>query len=175
MQRKAKIPVPSLQKQSERELFTYYRLFFSTGLAKQVRESQFRRKKTSDMEYRIGNGMQAACLECGCEIYGRSDKKFCSEHCKNSFNNRKRTEVDKEYRKTIKALENNRRILEGLLLSGVKSIDIDRIVELGFDIKHMTGHRKTETGHNEYDCFDIRYCQTGRKIFRIRKTTTPRR
>lgn len=128
-----------------------------------------------DMEYGIDREVQANCLECGTELYGRSDKKFCSEHCKNSYNNRRRSQGTEEFRRTIRVLENNHRILEGLILSGTRSIALESMDELGFDIKHMTGHRKTATGHNEYDCFDIRYCQTGRKIFRIRKLTPPRR
>ncbi len=32
--------------------------------------------------------MKNTCVECGEEIKGRADKKFCSDQCRSAFNNR---------------------------------------------------------------------------------------
>ena len=31
--------------------------------------------------------MEKVCLECGDKLVGRSDKKFCSDYCRNAHNN----------------------------------------------------------------------------------------
>ena len=60
------------------------------------------------------------CLICGRPLKGRSDKKFCNDYCRNSFNNtQKFRESHNDVVKLINnALARNRRILESLLPNG---------------------------------------------------------
>ena len=45
------------------------------------------------------------CLECGDKVVGRIDKKFCSDYCRNAFNNK----VDKESKNLIRNTNNRLR------------------------------------------------------------------
>ena len=58
--------------------------------------------------------MKKQCPECNDPIVGRTDKKFCSDGCRNSFNNR----VNKDQKNLIRNINNrlrkNWRILESL-------------------------------------------------------------
>ena len=52
------------------------------------------------------------CPECGNIILGRIDKKFCSDMCRNNYNNKLKA-VDVNYVRNINnILKKNRRILE---------------------------------------------------------------
>ena len=35
--------------------------------------------------------MEKRCLECNDVLHGRSDKKFCSDACRNTYNNKKKS------------------------------------------------------------------------------------
>ena len=48
---------------------------------------------------------QKLCLECGEQIQGRSDKKFCSDYCRNSHNNKVNTESKNLIRNTNNRLK----------------------------------------------------------------------
>ena len=53
-----------------------------------------------------------ACLACGLSLAGRSDKKFCDDGCRSSWNNRRRQEDAGLLKKTDAILKRNRRILQ---------------------------------------------------------------
>lgn len=110
---------------------------------------------------------QNRCLECGKEIYGRTDKKYCNTSCKNSWHNRLRLPQSRAREHTLSALDSNYEILGRLLLVGITSVDMETLQEMGFKQMYMTGHRRTKAGHNECRCFDICYCMTDRKIFKL--------
>lgn len=121
------------------------------------------------MAYKISNKEHNSCLECGREVYGRPDKKFCSDNCKNRFHNRRHSEEKKVIERTINALYRNHEYLSRLINSGVKAIDIDIAKISGFQPDVITGYRKTRSRHSECRCFDLKYCLTEHKIFRIGK------
>ena len=54
------------------------------------------------------------CLECGVEIMGRADKKFCSDYCRNAYNNRNNKAQVSLIRNINNRLKKNWRILETL-------------------------------------------------------------
>ena len=56
--------------------------------------------------------MERACLECGAKIVGRIDKKFCSDACRNAYNNRINKDSKNLIRNTNNRLRRNYRILE---------------------------------------------------------------
>ena len=49
--------------------------------------------------------MKNKCLECGEPVIGRIDKKFCSDYCRNTFNNK----VNKESKNLIRNINNRLR------------------------------------------------------------------
>lgn len=109
------------------------------------------------------------CLECGDEIrYGRTDKKFCCEDCRNRHYNNL-TKVSRAFRrKVIAMLSRNYGVLNELLRSGATSLDLLDAVTMGFVPGIMTSCRKNGR-HNEFCCFDIRYIMTRTKIYSISK------
>ena len=62
--------------------------------------------------------MEAAdknCLECNKTLKGRVDKKFCSDLCRNSYNNKLNSDTNSYVRNINNILRKNRRILEETL------------------------------------------------------------
>ena len=55
------------------------------------------------------------CLVCGKPLKGRSDKKFCDDYCRSSYNNDLKSAANNYIRNVNNALGKNRRILESLL------------------------------------------------------------
>ena len=50
------------------------------------------------------------CLECDNEIKGRIDKKFCSDYCRNAYNNKLNKDSNNLVRNTNNRLRKNYRI-----------------------------------------------------------------
>lgn len=109
------------------------------------------------------------CLECGHKIrYGRTDKKFCCDSCRNKYNNAQIKAGRTYKRRVLKALSGNYEILDRLVKAGVSSMDLFELVNLGFVLDTVTSHRKFRN-HDEYACFDIKYIMTPSRISSITK------
>lgn len=123
------------------------------------------------MEYKSKAFREHTCLECGDTItYGRGDRKFCSDKCKNSYHNginhrRRAVQV-----RVIRALSQNYRILDSLLLKGVATLNLMDLVHLGFNIEYATSYQKIR-GRNEFRCFDIKYFLTPTRIMKIQRVS----
>lgn len=112
---------------------------------------------------------EANCLECGKAIYGRPDKKFCSQECKNHYHNNQVRYIRLYKNKIITELQSNYNILDNLLKLEITKIDICDIEGLGFKPSIVTGFNKTGSGKQEFRCFDIKYYQTPKRITGIQK------
>lgn len=125
----------------------------------------FGQTKDDAMRYNTEEEHKAvACLECGDEIkYGRPDKKFCCESCKNKYNNRKSRNSRVTKLKVINSLERNHGILDRMLKLGMDSMDLVELKHLGFDTDYVTSYRKIRR-HDEFCCFDIRFILTPTRI-----------
>ena len=55
--------------------------------------------------------MKKNCLECGESFTGRIDKKFCSDYCRNTYNNNINKESKNLVRNTNNRLRKNYKIL----------------------------------------------------------------
>ena len=125
------------------------------------------------MDYDEHQQDRIACLECGKEIrYGRTDKKFCSEICKNKYHNNKHKYSRSMHSKVLNGIEKNYEILCRLYRSHVLSIDIGDLVALGFRIEYSTGYRKSNR-HDEYHCFEFKYYITRNRLFGLQKVEPP--
>ena len=58
--------------------------------------------------------MEKLCPECGDKIIGRADKKFCSDSCRNTYNNALNKDSKNLIRNINNSLRKNYRILESL-------------------------------------------------------------
>jgi predicted nucleic acid-binding Zn ribbon protein len=94
------------------------------------------------------------CPECGYEITGRSDKKFCSDQCRNTFNNRFKKDTNNYVRKVNSILRKNRRILTELNPTGKSKIHKKKLIEKGFDFDYFTNIYRTKTGNVYRFCYE---------------------
>lgn len=115
---------------------------------------------------------EQCCLECGRELYGRSDKKFCSLSCKNSFHNRIEQESKRVRAHTVRILDSNYRILEDLMKEKTLSATLEELEAIGYKSGIVSGFRTTGRGHYEMNCFDIRFSQSSSRIYNIRREIT---
>lgn len=95
------------------------------------------------------------CAECGLEFHGRSDKKFCSDQCRSSFNNRKNSDSNNTMKNINNALRKNRRILNDFLETDKNRVKKEILVNKGFNFKYSTHSFTTTTGKHYqfwYDC-----------------------
>lgn len=110
------------------------------------------------------------CLECGTEIHGRSDKKFCSDHCRNAYNNR----VDKHSKNLVRNINNrlrkNYKILSGYPLNDGKARTTRmRLLDKGFDFDHITNLYTTKKGTTYYFVYDMGYLPLDNDYYMIVK------
>ena len=121
------------------------------------------------MGYQLTLQDTPVCLECGSAIeYGRTDKKFCCERCKNVFHNRRNSSYRSVRLKVTNALSRNYDVLDRLVKLGVTAISIGDASQMGFNTEYVTSHHKVG-GHNEYRCFDIKYCLSDTRLFKIER------
>lgn len=122
------------------------------------------------MEYRNGDNDRPTCLQCGDRIvYGRSDKKFCSDSCKNRYNNQRHHYIRSVRLRILGTLDRNYSILEKLLQLGIHSITLGDLAQMGYNKEFVTSWHKVR-GHDEFRCFDIKYCCSGSRIFQLERT-----
>ncbi len=123
-----------------------------------------------EMDYEKKNERHISiCLECGDKIrYGRTDKKFCCEDCKNKHHNKLAKAGRVLKNKILGSINKNYEILDDLVRRGVDSIGLAEMMAIGFAPGIMTSYRKTGK-HDEYTCYDIRYIMTKTRIYSISK------
>ncbi len=100
---------------------------------------------------------EKSCQECGRVIIGRIDKRFCSDQCRNSFNNRLNSDVTNYVRNINNALRKNRRILMELNPEGKTRMSRDRLLSKGFDFGHYTSSYTTKDGAQYFYCYEQGY------------------
>lgn len=97
------------------------------------------------------------CLECRKEIAGRPDKKFCSDYCRISFNNHKRSEDKKTIHVINKILQSNRQILQHINPTGKTKVLKSALTKEGFNFNYFTNLHTTSNGNKYYFCYDYGY------------------
>jgi predicted nucleic acid-binding Zn ribbon protein len=97
---------------------------------------------------------QPLCPECERPIYGRADKKFCSDSCRNAFNNKQNADDMNYMRMVNNTLRKNRRILKKLNTSGKTKIHRDKLLTNGFDFKYHTNTYTTKAGDVYYFSYE---------------------
>ena len=97
------------------------------------------------------------CNECGQKLLGRKDQKFCSDYCRNTFNNRQNQDATKYVRRINNILRKNRRILEELNPNGKQTVDGIRLAEEGFNFHYYTNVYETKKGAKYTFCYDQGY------------------
>lgn len=112
-----------------------------------------------------------SCLECGDPFKGRVDKKFCSDLCRVSFNNRMNSEDIRYVRNVNSILRKNRRILVGLNPTGKNRVSQEKLKARGFNFHYFTSLYKTREGAQYYYCYEQGYLpiENGHYLLVIKK------
>ncbi|HSH50939.1 MAG TPA: hypothetical protein VK982_04365 [Bacteroidales bacterium] len=98
------------------------------------------------------------CPECGEEIVGRADKKFCSDQCRNTYNNRLNSDASNTVRNVNNILRKNRRILADLnKQSGKTMVAKESMLISGFNFTYHTHTYTTKKGDVYHFCYEQGY------------------
>ena len=100
---------------------------------------------------------KTSCLECGDPLKGRIDKKFCSDYCRNSYNNKVNKDSKNLIRNTNNRLRKNYKILSDLNISGKTKVTRTKLIDQNFDFNYFTSIYTTKTGNTYYYCYDQGY------------------
>lgn len=101
--------------------------------------------------------MKKECPVCGTKIIGRADKKFCSDYCRNSYNNQLNKDSKNLIRNINNLLRKNYRILETLNPKDKTKTTKSKLIAKGFDFQHFTSIYITKTGNTYYFVYDQGY------------------
>ena len=101
--------------------------------------------------------MEKSCPECGKKIIGRTDKKFCSDYCRNAYNNKLNIDNKNLIRNTNNRLKKNYKVLEELNKSGKTKVTRNKLFDKGFDFNFFTSIYTTKTGNTYYYIYDQGY------------------
>lgn len=103
--------------------------------------------------------MSKTCLECNEKLVGREDKKFCSDGCRNAYNNKINKDSTNYMRNVNNKLRKNYRILEGLNSNadGKGKTTKAKLLSKGFDFEFFTNVLETKTGNTYYFLYDQGY------------------
>lgn len=114
---------------------------------------------------------QRKCLECNEPLKGRIDQKFCTDYCRNAYNNKIRSENKSIIRHIDKILHKNRNILEKLCqYEKTTTVKLALIAE-GYNFNYMTNFFETKAGKRYYFCYDygFRFLEEDEKILIVKK------
>jgi hypothetical protein len=100
-----------------------------------------------------------ACPQCGEKVIGRTDKKFCSTQCRNSFNNKVRSESEKQIIDINRILRKNRKILQQFNPEGRTTIRKSHLMDMGFDFKYHTHTFSSSKGNLYKFCYEFGYLE----------------
>jgi len=109
--------------------------------------------------------VEKVCLECEGKINGRVDKKFCSDICRISYNNKLNSDGTNYVRNVNNLLRKNRRILIELNATGKTTVNRNKLSNKGFDFNYFTDTYITKEGAQYRYCYEQGYLEVDRDRF----------
>ncbi|MGL5889941.1 MAG: hypothetical protein ACRC3B_08645 [Bacteroidia bacterium] len=100
-------------------------------------------------------------------MLGRTDKKFCSDHCRNTYNNKRNSDVNNLMRNINNILRRNRRILEDLIPDEKAIVSRDKLNDLGFNFSYITHTYTTRKGAVYHFCYEYGYLEIANDLFTL--------
>lgn len=99
------------------------------------------------------------CLSCKRLLQGRTDKKFCDDYCRSTFNNRKYILERGFVRNVNLLLLKNRRILAECLPKRTNTCPVNKewLLSMGFRFNYFTHTQAAKEGAVYYCCYDHAY------------------
>ncbi|MCO6147750.1 hypothetical protein [Flavobacterium sp. NRK1] len=101
--------------------------------------------------------MTRNCPECGEKIVGREDKKFCSDACRNAWNNKINKDSNNFMRNINNRLRKNYRILNEINIEGKTKTTKSKLMSKGFDFEYFTNLLLTKNGNTYYFVYEQGY------------------
>jgi len=115
--------------------------------------------------------MQKVCPECEEKIVGRTDKKFCSDYCRNSYNNKINKDSTNLIRNINNLLRKNYRILQDLNPTDKTKTTKSKLMAKGFNFEYFTNIYTTKTGTVYYFIYDLGYLPLENDFYALVKRT----
>lgn len=112
------------------------------------------------------------CIECGEKFVGREDKKFCSDGCRNAFNNKINKDSTNYMRNINNKLRKNYRILSELNVDGKTKVSRAKLIAKSFEFEFFTNILNTKTGNTYYFLYDQGYMPIENDFFILVKKDT---
>lgn len=100
---------------------------------------------------------QRTCLECNDTLRGRADQKFCSDACRNTYNNRMNSDSTSLIRNINNCLRKNRRILMGLHEKNKTKVKRETLLSKGYNFSYFTHSYSSKKGNHYCFCYDYGY------------------
>lgn len=109
------------------------------------------------------------CLECGDPLRGRIDKKYCSDYCRNSYNNRINKSAKNLIRNTNNRLRKNYKVLAELNRTGKTKVTRSKLIGYNFDFNFFTSIYTTKTNNVYFYIYDQGYLELDNEIYLLIK------
>lgn len=110
---------------------------------------------------------EKVCLECGEPVKGRSDKKFCSDACRNIYHYNANNAPINYVRNVVNILKRNRRVLSELNPEGKTKVHREKLLERGYNFLYHTNIYRTRVGNTYVFCFEHGYLELSENWFAL--------
>jgi hypothetical protein len=110
------------------------------------------------------------CLNDGKEIIGREGKMFCSDKCRNTYNNLQNKDATNLVRNINNRLRKNHRILSELNVGENPKVELKVLKKKGFDFEFFTSVLDAKTGNKYYFVYDQGFCEINEDVFLLVKS-----
>lgn len=97
------------------------------------------------------------CIDCGNRIRGRTDKKFCNDHCRSHHHNALNRGRNNVFKEVNHILRKNTGILEQFIQQGVSQIGKQTLAATGFDFNYFTNMISVPGGSTYYGIYHYAY------------------
>ncbi|MEX1001444.1 MAG: hypothetical protein WDZ35_04955 [Crocinitomicaceae bacterium] len=97
------------------------------------------------------------CEHCEAELFGRRDKKYCSDYCRSAAHNEENRDYSNYMRRVNNILRKNRKILSKHNPNGKAKVDGAVLMEEGYNFAYFTNIYETKKGGKYYFCYDQGY------------------
>lgn len=99
------------------------------------------------------------CIDCGNRIRGRTDKKFCNDHCRSHYHNALNRGRNNVFKEVNHILKKNTAILDQFVQQGVFQIEKQTLAATGFDFNYFTNFINGPLGEQYYGIYHYAYRQ----------------
>lgn len=113
--------------------------------------------------------MEKQCLQCGEALIGRIDKKFCNDHCRNTYNNSLKSKESTYIRKVNSILRKNRRILSNFNPNGKTKIQRENLLKVGFNFDYHTDTYTNKEDKTYFFCYEQGYLELNKGWYALVK------